>query len=524
MPTITLKNTVYKNKLLLDFLDQSASLSPFHNGSSLDMINDDIMRNRDLQLEQRTILVNALAIQYDSIGEKAPSGVFKLEKKGVYSVTTGHQLCFMGGPQFFIHKIISTIKSCQLLKEKYPFNDFVPIFWMATEDHDFQEISHTTIFGKKFSLEDTTDTVGVGKLKSSVFQSLFEEVKEFFKTDEKFSVLEKLFEKAMSFDSWSKTTRYWVHHLFKDLGLVILDADDKELKKSFKKIIEADINEQFVYRHVKDTNQKLSDLHYKVQIDPRELNLFYHDTSKRERIKLEDDCFKITELNYEKDDLLSIAESNIERFSPNVLLRPLYQEYILPNLAYVGGPSELAYWLQLKSTFDYVDMPYPILVLRDHFAFMSEKQLQQWTDNGFSTDQLLEDFDQLLKDMVKDEMNEMGDFSPFYQQLDEMEKALSNLVTKQDQSLRGAVGSSINSMKKALSNTEGKYKKSIKRKNEQKLNQLLKIQKQVIQNNGLVERKESFISAYLTFENLPKLLLEHASPGSGVLTLLLYKK
>ncbi|MEC8617029.1 MAG: bacillithiol biosynthesis BshC, partial [Bacteroidota bacterium] len=149
---------------------------------------------------------------------------------------------------------------------------------------------------------------------------------------------------------------------------------------------------------------------------------------------------------------------------------------------------------------------------------------QQWIDNGFSTDQLLEDFDQLLKDVIKDEMNEMGDFSPFYQQLDEMEKALSNLVTKQDQSLRGAVGSSINSMKKALSNTEGKYKKSIKRKNEQKLNQLLKIQKQVIQNNGLVERKESFISAYLTFENLPKLLLEHASPGLGVLTLLLYKK
>ena len=149
MPTINLKNIVYKNKLLLDFLDQSASLSSFHNGSSLDMINDDIMRNRDLQVEQRKILVNALATQYDSIGEKAPSGVYKLEKKGVYTVTTGHQLCFMGGPQFFIHKIISTIKSCQILKEKYPFNDFVPIFWMATEDHDFQEISHTTIFGKK---------------------------------------------------------------------------------------------------------------------------------------------------------------------------------------------------------------------------------------------------------------------------------------------------------------------------------------------------------------------------------------
>ena len=162
----------------------------------------------------------------------------------------------MGGPQFFIHKIISTIKSCQILKEKYPFNDFVPIFWMATEDHDFQEISHTTIFGKKFSLDDTIDNLAVGRLKSSVFQSIFEEVKEFFKTDKKFIFLEKLFEKAMSFDTWSKTTRYWVHHLFKDYGLVILDADDVELKNTFKRVIKADICEKFVHRHVMETNQK----------------------------------------------------------------------------------------------------------------------------------------------------------------------------------------------------------------------------------------------------------------------------
>ena len=124
----------------------------------------------------------------------------------------------------------------------------------------------------------------------------------------------------------------------------------------------------------------------------------------------------------------------------------------------------------------------------------------------------------------EDEMNEIGDFNSFYQQLDEMEKELSNLVTKQDQSLREAVGSSINSMKKTLSNIEGKFKKSIKRKNEQKTNQLLKIQNQVIQNNGLVERKESFISAFLMFENYLNLLLDNANPGSGLLTLLLNKK
>ncbi len=524
MPTITLKNTVYNSKLILDFLDQSPSLASFHSGSSLDKIDDALMMYKDLNVDQREILVNSLVCQYNSIGENIPPEVYQLKKNGVFTVTTGHQLCFMGGPQFFIHKIVSTIKSCHLLKAKYPQKDFVPVFWMATEDHDFQEISQTTIFGKKFFTENTVDTIAVGRLKSTVFQPLFEEVKDFFKTDEKFKILEDIFEKAMTFDTWSKTTRFWVHQLFKDYGLVILDADDVELKKSFKSVMVAEINEQFVHRCVKESNQKLSDLNYQVQIEPRELNLFYHDISKRERIKMEEDHFKIADMYYEKDDLFNLTESDIHRFSPNVLLRPLYQEHILPNLAYVGGPSELAYWLQLKSTFEFVDIAYPILILRDHFAFMNEKQLQQWNDYGFSKDQLLADFDQLINTMVKKEMYEFADFNPFYKQIDEMEKELSNLVSKLDQSLLGTVGSSIKSMKKALQNTEGKFKKTIKRRNEQKTNQLLKIQQQVMQNNGLVERKESFISTYLKFENYIELLIDSSDPGSGQLSLLLNKK
>ena len=181
----------------------------------------------------------------------------------------------------------------------------------------------------------------------------------------------------------------------------------------------------------------------------------------------------------------------------------------------------MAYWLQVKSTFDHVGIASPILILRDHFAFMSKKQLQQWTDNGFLKEQLLEDSDQIIKNMVKVEMNEIADFNPFYHQLDEMEKELSTLVSKQDQSLIGAVGSSINSMKKALANTEGKFKKSIKRKNEQNIKQLLKIQKQVIQNNSLAERIESFISPYINVNDYIAKILTESDPGKGDLKLII---
>ena len=522
MVELSLKNVIYKNRLLLDFLDGNHNLNSYHNGSSFETIDKAFYSKRDLSVDKRSILVEVLSAQYHEINQPIPANVNLLKNKDVYTITTGHQLCFMGGPQFFIHKIISTINISRKLKRIHPDVHFVPVFWMASEDHDFEEISKTSIFGQDFKLNGVEDTIAVGRLKSELFKPLFEEVKSFFQNDVKFKVFEEIFSKALTFDNWSQSTRYWVHQLFQDYGLVIIDADDKKLKEQFQSTVELEISKRFVHSNVLESNKQLSSLGYKPNINPREINLFYHENNRRERIKYDGDSYQIGKSEFTSDELVLKSKSDVERFSPNVLLRPLFQETILPNLAYVGGPSELTYWLQLKETFDGVNLNYPKLILRDHFAFISAKQFEKWKHHGLKAEQLLHDFNDLTAALLMEENKDSLDFSGYHKQIDLLQKDLTKLVIEEDKSLEATVGSSINNMKKSLDVLQGKLKKSIKRKNEQKLNQIQNIQRKIFTNGVLNERKESFIGIYINDpQSYVDLLIENSNPGNPNLNLII---
>ena len=133
------------------------------------------------------------------------------------------------------------------------------------------------------------------------------------------------------------------------------------------------------------------------KISPRKLNLFYLDDNQRHRIIFKNDIFKIGDRELSLNEIIKELKSYPEKFSPNVLMRPIYQESILPNLIYVGGPSEILYWTQLKSSFQEVTTNYPILKLRDHFFWIDKKTLSKWKDLGFSIEDLSKEPDELLK-------------------------------------------------------------------------------------------------------------------------------
>ena len=227
--------------------------------------------------------------------------------------------------------------------------------------------------------------------------------------------------------------------------------------------------------------------------------------------------YQIGKSEFTSDELVMKSKSDVECFSPNVLLRPLFQETILPNLAYVGGPSELTYWLQLKETFDSVNLNYPKLILRDHFAFISAKQFDKWTHYGLKAEQLLHDFNDLTAALLMEENKDSLDFSGYHKQIDLLQKDLTKLVIEEDKSLEATVGSSINNMKKSLDVLQGKLKKSIKRKNEQKLNQIQNIQRKIFTNGVLNERKESFIGIYINDpQSYVDLLIENSNPETPI--------
>ena len=493
---IPLLENFYKNQILEDLFKNNSKLKDFHNGISIDHIDIDFIKKRDLNENQRNILFNVLSEQYLNTELDIPNDLKLIKNKGTFTVTTGHQLCVFGGPQYFIHKIISILKLTEDLRNKYTDFNFLPIFWMASEDHDFEEISHLNIFNNKLSISKE-DGGGVGKINPELFSPILNQLKDIFKNDNRFDHLETIFSNTLKKNTWSEATRYWIHRVFEKENLVVLDADDKRLKKIFQPIIQKELEEQFIYDSVKDTNHQIRGLGFDPKINPRELNLFYLGAQKRTRIIFENNQFKIGYRSYKLEEIINELNKFPEKFSPNVLMRPLYQENILPNLIYVGGPSELTYWLQLKESFSKSNLNYPILLLRDHFLWIEEKNINKWNDLGFSIKDFSKNPDNLIKSYFLNSQNLNLDFNNETDVLEKLSILLKEKAKSLDITLIPTIDAFIKSMNNNIDKIKNKLIQSLKRNESQKVNQINKLSRLVHENGKLKERYESFIPSFL---------------------------
>ena len=522
MIEIPLFNSFYKNPILMDLFKKDSNLSSFHNGTDLSHIDRDFFEKRDLNIENREVLYQVISSQYSKTGLKIPENLKAIKNKGAFTITTGHQLCVFGGPQYFIHKIISVLKIVENLKLKFKDFDFIPLFWMASEDHDFQEISSINIFNKNLSVSKE-DGMGVGKLNPEIFTPILESLKDLFKNDFRFKNLESIFSAALSQQNWANATRYWISKVFEKENLIVIDADDVKLKKLFLPIFKNELEDQFIYNSVENTNSKLRSLGYEPKINPRVLNLFFLEDEKRHRIIFEDNVFKIGDINLNLKEILNLLNNSPEKFSPNVLMRPLYQELLLPNLVYVGGPSELVYWSQLKKTFDQVDINFPILILRDHFNWMSEKSYKQWKNLGFSDNDLAKKPDTLIKNYVLSSNNETLDFKIENELLEKLSQNLLAKANGIETTLEPSVNGTVKGMMSDLDKVKNKFLKALKNKEELKKNQLNKISSQLHVNNKLTERVDSFIPMYVKGEkDYIRTLKTYSKPENKSIKIIIY--
>jgi len=375
---IPLNKTRHFSKLFLEYTLGNKLKDFYEFEPSLEGIKSFTEKNSYPDLN-RAILVEELKRQNASLtlSSLSKSNVESLADKNAFTVTTGHQLCLATGPLYFIYKILSAINLCEALNKKYSDEKFVPVYWMATEDHDFEEINHIHLFNKKISWQ-TAQKGRVGDFALEGIDTFLNEVKQVMGENENAVKILSVLTAAYSKSNLAEATRYLVNELFGKYGLVILDGNSKILKQQFKEEIRNDIFENTPFKNVSASNEKLKSAGYDVQVTPREINVFYADKSLRERIVSENGKFKIlnTNLEFTKAELESKIENETEKFSPNVVLRPMYQQKILPNAVYVGGPGELAYWLQYKAMFEEAKIPYPALVPRS-FVFYLEKSVLQ---------------------------------------------------------------------------------------------------------------------------------------------------
>lgn len=519
MPTdcISYQTSGYFSKLIQDYLDQKSELKPLYN-------HFPTLENFQKQIAEKTVnfdnnnripLVETLKKQYQNIevSNSTKQNIELLALENTFTITTGHQLNLFSGPLYFLYKIISTINLTKELKAKYPSHNFVPIYWMATEDHDFEEINYFNFKGKKFRWNKESNGP-VGRLSTEGLAEFFEIYALELGSSTNANTLKKLFADAyLKHDNLADATRFLANSLFADYGLVILDADDAHLKRAFIPYVKEELEKQTSYKAVQETIEHLTA--YTVQVNPREINLFYIEDHLRERIIFENDKYFVnnTKISFSKEEILKLLESNPEKFSPNVIMRPLYQEIMLPNLCYIGGGGEIAYWLELKSFFDAVKITFPMLLVRNSVLLTTEKQVKKADQLNLSWKDLFTKQENLVNTITHKISTFPIDLTPQKDILKTQFQYLYQLADQTDKSFSGAVKAQEIKQTKGLENLEKRLLKAQKRKLHNQLQRVIDLQCELFPNNSLQERQTNFSEFYLEKgEELVPLLLENLKP------------
>ncbi|MFN3918007.1 MAG: bacillithiol biosynthesis cysteine-adding enzyme BshC [Flavobacteriales bacterium] len=486
------------SKLVKAYLNNAPDLAHLHNGLPTAESVSKTARSRTFFASGRTLIHQAIAKQYQTTGMDVPSFWNEVLEEKTFTITTGHQLCLFTGPLYFIYKILHAIRLAETMNASGDGNKYIPAFWMATEDHDFEEINHFTLFGKKQVWERPFGDA-VGRLSTEGLAQLGEQVAEILGESENAKTLSGYFKTAYSEPTLARATRKLVHLLFGD-KIIVIDGDDASLKKAFIPHLEKELASQQAELLTRKTNEFLA-ANYHVQVQPRSLNLFYLDSENRERLDITPDGRYLTVDSgqaFTRDEILKQVHAHPEKFSPNVILRPLYQEVILPNVAYIGGGGEIAYWLQLKAMFAAFQVDFPLLCVRSSFVWIEQRNQEKLQALNLRIQNLFaseEEWHKVLVSALPEEAQvdlqaEKDASLLFFTQL-------SAKATKTE----GSLGPSVEAEGAKLANYLDKLEKRLiaaeKKKNEVLINQLNNIRQKINPNGTLQERVDNFSILYL---------------------------
>tara|TARA_R110000850_G_scaffold150497_1_gene273238 strand:- start:147924 stop:149534 length:1611 start_codon:yes stop_codon:yes gene_type:complete len=519
---IPYQDTGYFSNLILDYLAQDKRVDfLYQRFPNIENFGLQIQeKTTNYQHSNRRILVDCINRQYRDLqlSELTKQHIKNLEKHNTFTITTGHQLNLFTGPLYFLYKIISTINLCKELKQKYPENNFVPLYWMATEDHDLEEINFFNFKDKKV-VWDRNSGGAVGELSTEGLEKVYETFSKELGTSPNAEKLKALFKEAyLHHKNLADATRYLANELFGEYGLVILDANVKDLKQLFAPYLHEELFQKNSSKIIEKTNEDINSIpgkNYKLQVNPREINLFYLEDDSRERIIEKDDVFYINTSGkqFSKHEMETEVNNHPLRFSPNVMLRPLYQEVILPNLCYIGGGGELAYWLQLKDYFKTQNVSFPILLLRNSALLVSSKTMEKISKLEVSMEDLFLQPHALKTKVTKQISAIKIDFSQQRAHLKEQFKELYKLAEQTDKSFKGAVAAQEKKQLNGLDNLEKRLLKAQKRKLADHLERVAVLQDELFPNGSLQERTTNFSEFYLEYgESLLKLLFEKLIP------------
>ncbi|MBL7739775.1 MAG: bacillithiol biosynthesis cysteine-adding enzyme BshC [Chitinophagaceae bacterium] len=487
-------------KIVIDYIDQAEALKPFYTHPvSLSGIQKAIDARKNFPTN-REVLVAALKKQYgDLLNGKVSENIGLLLSADTFAVTTAHQPNILTGPLYFIYKILHTIKLAEHLKTSLPQYNFVPVYYMGSEDADLDELGYINLGGKKLKW-GTKQTGAVGRM---IIDKEFLQVID--ATEGQIAILP--FGKeimAMVKDCYQKgasvqeATFRFVHALFAEYGLVVLIPDNAALKELAAKVFEDDLLNQSASVFVGKTIEKIEAAGYKVQANPREINLFHLKEAVRERIIKKEAKYKVqgTSVEFTEEEIKKELQEHPERFSPNVILRGLFQEMILPNVAFIGGGGELAYWLQYGDMFAYYKVPFPVLVLRNSFLVAEKSWQEKISKLGFMTEDFFLPEQELLNKLVQRESKTPIKLNGSMTQVEQLYDLFKKQAGAVDVSLTKHVDALKTKAVHRLQELEKKMLRAEKRKFADQQRQIHTIKSALFPAGGLQERYDNMLHYY----------------------------
>ncbi len=501
---LSFNQTGYFSKIITDYLDKAESLRPFYSHFPDAEGLRRAIEERRLHPIDRATLVNVLKEQYSALpaetGRRVWENIDLLQRDTAFTVCTAHQPAIFTGHLYFIYKILHTIRLAEWLKSQYPSCHFIPVFWMGSEDADLEELGNIYLDGETLTWE-TKQTGAVGRMKTKGLDKLLFRIEGELSVQpfgpELMAILKECY--LGSPDIQTATLRI-INRLFGEYGLIVLIADAAPLKKLMRPVFEDDLFLRKPAAIVDETIRQIPD-HYKVQANPRDINLFYLKDDLRGRIDRDGNEFIVhgSALRFSESEMRGELQRYPERFSPNVILRGLFQETVLPNLAFIGGGGETAYWLELKALFDAYHVAYPVLIVRNSFLLIDRQWREKIERAGLSVEDVFRPAETLINEIVRRESEnplslerEIGEANRYYETLKALARPVDPSLEQHVEALQAKALEPIRILEKKLLKAERRKYGDLQR-------QIHGLKAALFPTGGLQERVENFMPWYAQY-------------------------
>ena len=483
--------TDFSNQLVLDYLSGKESLQNLHNGLPTNEAVLASITRKKFDPKQREILVSVLNNQYKGIhiSELVQSNINTLASPNCFTITTGQQLGLLGGPLYTLYKILHLISCVQSLNNNLKDQHFVPVFWLQSEDHDIKEIDQHFLFNQKY-VSDANQAGIAGDLLMELWKPIIEQFDAKLTNELNWQSIKSIYNKALAANNWSLGFRIMLNEIFGSYGLVVLEPRAMQLKSEFKQFIIHELEGNGIYNYVNHTNTEIIKLGYTPQAYVRPINLFMFKDGLRLRIEYKDQKYFLldSDYSYSKAEILKLANEQPELFSPNVLLRPLYQELILPNLIYIGGGAEVAYWLQLKNTFEQNGIAYPFILMRNSVMIINSKQSSKMQKFHIDHTQLFDTSTNWSNHYLGRSGETTFSLTDEKRAIEKMYNGIIDKVKLITTGLNPTIEAERNKTIQSLTSIEEKFSREIKKKSENEISQINNLKESLFPNGTWPER------------------------------------